>query len=121
MRILLIGGAGYIGSTLANRLIDRGHTPVVYDDLSTGFRDAVPAGVVLIEGDTGNAALLGQTIKANGIDAAIHLAAHIRVDESVSFDPGVITVSRSIGLADHYAIFCTLDTNLRSLPTIQSY
>ena len=84
MRILLIGGAGYIGSTLANRLIDRGHTPVVYDDLSTGFRDAVPAGVVLIEGDTGNAALLGQTIKANGIDAAIHLAAHIRVDESVS-------------------------------------
>ena len=84
MRILLIGGAGYIGSTLANRLIDRGHTPVVYDDLSTGFRDAVPTGVVLVEGDTGNAALLGHTIKANGIDAAIHLAAHIRVDESVT-------------------------------------
>ena len=84
MRILLIGGAGYIGSTLAHRLIDRGHTPVVYDDLSTGFREAVPGGVVLVEGDSGNGALLAETIKVNGIDAAIHLAAHIRVDKSVS-------------------------------------
>ncbi|MBI1210142.1 MAG: UDP-glucose 4-epimerase GalE [Alphaproteobacteria bacterium] len=84
MRTLLIGGAGYIGSAIAYRLLDRGHTPVVYDDLSTGFREAVPSGVPFVQGDTGDAALLAQTIKQQGIEAAIHLAAHIRVDESVA-------------------------------------
>lgn len=83
MRILLIGGAGYIGSSIAYRLVDRGHVPVVYDDLSTGFREAIPPGVVLVHGDSGNEALLAQTVKQHGVDAAIHLAAHIRVDESV--------------------------------------
>jgi len=84
LRILLIGGAGYIGSTIAYRLADHGHAPVVYDDLSTGFREAVPPGVALVQGDSGDAGLLEQTIKKHGIEAAIHLAAHIRVDESVS-------------------------------------
>jgi len=84
LRVLLIGGAGYIGSALSHRLLDRGHEAVVYDDLSTGFREAVPAGVVLVEGDTGNSALLATTIKQHGIDAAIHLAAHVRVEESVA-------------------------------------
>src|SRR6185436_4951120 len=84
LRILLIGGAGYIGSALAHRLIDRGHTPIVYDDLSTGFREAVPQGATFVQGDTGNAALLAQTIKEHGAEAAIHLAAHVRVEESVS-------------------------------------
>ena len=84
MRVLLIGGAGYIGSALCHRLLDRGHQAVVYDDLSTGFREAIPAGVTFVEGDTGNAALLTQTIKTNSVDAAIHLAAFVRVEESVA-------------------------------------
>lgn len=84
MRILLIGGAGYIGSAIAHRLTDRGHTPVVYDDLSTGFREAVPQGVTFVKGDTGDADTLAKAIKDNGVEAAIHLAAHVRVEESVS-------------------------------------
>ena len=84
MRVLLVGGAGYIGSALSYRLTDRGHEAVVYDDLSTGFREAVPPGVTLVEGDSGNAALLAQTIEQHGIDAAIHLAAFVRVEESVT-------------------------------------
>ncbi len=84
MRVLLIGGAGYIGSALSHRLLDRGHEAVVYDDLSTGFREAVPAGVAFVEGDSGNSALLAKTIEEHAIDAAIHLAAHIRVEESVA-------------------------------------
>jgi UDP-glucose 4-epimerase len=84
LRILLVGGAGYIGSAIAHRLTDRGHTPVVYDDLSTGFHEAVPSGAAFVKGDTGNAALLAQTVKEHGVEAAIHLAAFVRVEESVS-------------------------------------
>ena len=60
MRILLIGGAGYIGSSIAHHLLDRGHEPSVLDNLSTGSREAVPAGVPFVHADCGDAeALVG--------------------------------------------------------------
>ena len=84
MTVLLIGGAGYVGSAIAYHLLDRGHDVVVFDNLSTGSRDAVPAGVKLIQGDCGERGAL--TAALQGVAAVIQLAAAVRVDESVA-DP----------------------------------
>jgi len=86
MRILLIGGAGYIGSSIAYHLLDQGHEPFVFDNLSTGSRAALPATVPFVQGDCGDAAALGQAIRDWRIEAAVQLAAAIRVEESVA-DP----------------------------------
>jgi UDP-glucose 4-epimerase len=86
MRILLIGGAGYIGSSIAYHLVDQGHEPFVFDNLSTGSREALPPGVPFVEGDCGDAAALAQAIRAWKIEAVVQLAAAVRVDESMA-DP----------------------------------
>lgn len=84
MRILLVGGAGYIGSSIAYHLADRGHTPGVLDDFSTGSPEALPAGVFVQAGDCGDRGAVEQSIRAFKPDAVIQLAASIRVDESMS-------------------------------------
>lgn len=86
MAVLVTGGAGYIGSHTVLELLDAGEKPVVLDDLSTGFRWAVPEGVPLIVGDDGDAALISRTIGEHGVDAIIHFAAKIVVPDSVA-DP----------------------------------
>ncbi|MGJ0509542.1 MAG: UDP-glucose 4-epimerase GalE [Methylocystis sp.] len=86
MAVLVTGGAGYIGSHTVLELLDAGETPVVLDDLSTGFRWAVPEGVPLFVGDDGDEALIADVIARHDIDAIIHFAAKIVVPESVS-DP----------------------------------
>lgn len=86
VKILLIGGAGYIGSAIAHHLLDRGHEPGVFDNLSTGLRAAVPDGVFFHEGDCGDSNALGAALETFGAQAVIQLAASIRVEESVS-DP----------------------------------
>jgi len=80
---LVTGGAGYIGSHMVAALLEAGHTVFVLDDLSTGFRDAVPAAATFVHGDVMNARelLIGERF-----DGIIHFAAKIRVEESVS-DP----------------------------------
>jgi UDP-glucose 4-epimerase len=86
MKILLIGGAGYIGSSIAFHLLDRGHEPGVFDNLSTGSRAAIPASLFFREGDCGDAGALESALSAFRPDAVIQLAASVRVEESVS-DP----------------------------------
>ena len=86
MAVLVTGGAGYIGSHMVLALLDAGETPVVIDDLSTGFRAAVPAGVVLVEGDFGDQPLVERAIAEHRVDAIAHFAARIVVPESVA-DP----------------------------------
>jgi UDP-glucose 4-epimerase len=86
MKILLIGGAGYIGSSIAYHLTDRGHEPGVFDNLSTGSRAAIPASLFFREGDCGDAGALESALGAFRPDAVIQLAASVRVEESVS-DP----------------------------------
>jgi UDP-arabinose 4-epimerase len=80
--VLVIGGAGYIGAHVCLRLRESGFLPVVYDNLSTGFRRFVQWGA-LVEGDTANAAALCEAARSHGAVAAIHLAAFIEVGESV--------------------------------------
>ena len=86
MRVLVTGGAGYIGSHMVLELLDSGETPVVLDNLSTGFRSAVPDGVPLVIGDFGDEALIDKIVGEHRISAIIHFAARIVVPESVS-DP----------------------------------
>ncbi len=86
MAVLVIGGAGYIGSHMVLALADRGEQVVVLDDLSTGFAWALHPSARLIVGDMGNAALLDSIIRNHGIDAIVHFAARIVVPDSVA-DP----------------------------------
>jgi UDP-glucose 4-epimerase len=86
MTILVTGGAGYIGSHMTLELRDAGESVVVLDDLSTGFRWAVPEDVSLIVGDFGDEALVRDILARHEIEAIIHFAAKIVVPESVA-DP----------------------------------
>jgi UDP-glucose 4-epimerase len=80
MRLLVTGGAGYIGSVCAARLLEAGHDVVVLDDLSTGHRDAVPTGCRFIEGSVEDAgAVLSETF-----DGVLHFAARSLVAESMA-------------------------------------
>ncbi len=83
MTILVTGGAGYIGSHMVHELADAGTPVVVLDDLSTGFRSALPKSVPLIVGDVGDEAVVGELLRTHGVTAIIHFAASIVVPESV--------------------------------------
>ena len=82
MKVLICGGAGYIGSNMTALLAAEGHEPVVFDNLSTGHRAAVQR-AELIEGDLGDYDLLLGTLKDRRIEAVMHFAAFIEVAESV--------------------------------------
>lgn len=85
-RVLVTGGAGYIGSHVAKKLLSQGFEVVVYDNLSTGFREAIPAGALFVQGDIRNYRLLSETLQTYKIEAVIHFAAKLLVGESV-IDP----------------------------------
>jgi UDP-glucose 4-epimerase len=83
MRLLVTGGAGYIGSICSAVALQAGHRVTVLDNLSKGHRPAVPAGAQLIEGDLLDPPALGAALQT-GIDAVLHCAALIVVPESVA-------------------------------------
>lgn len=98
--ILIIGGAGYIGSHMVNLLKKSGYTPIIYDNLSKGYRE-VPdiLGVKFIEGDLGDRAKLKEVFEEGKIEAVMHFAAFIEVGESVQkpseyYDNNVVRVLR---------------------------
>ena len=86
MSVLVTGGAGYIGGHMVLALLDAGETVVVLDNLSTGFRWAVPEEAIFVEGDFGDQELVARVIREHEVDAVAHFAAKIVVPESVS-DP----------------------------------
>jgi UDP-glucose 4-epimerase len=86
MTVLVTGGAGYIGSHMALELLEANEKVVVLDNLSTGRRQAVPAGVELVVGDFGDSVLVRDLLTGRGIDSIIHFAAKIVVPDSVA-DP----------------------------------
>ena len=88
MKVLITGGAGYIGGTVAGLLVSRGHQAVVYDNLSHGRRDLLPGGVEFVEGELADRSLLENiftTAKNQGqpFDGVLHFAALIEAGESM--------------------------------------
>jgi UDP-glucose 4-epimerase len=83
MTILVTGGAGYIGSHMVHTLADAGERVVVLDNLSTGFEWAIPKGVPLVIGETGDPLRVAALIAEHRVDSIIHFAASIVVPDSV--------------------------------------
>lgn len=83
MRILVCGGAGYIGSNMTAMLAQEGHYPVVYDNLSKGHKAAI-ADKEFVVGDLSDYKLLVETLEKYEIEAVMHFAAFIEVGESVA-------------------------------------
>lgn len=82
MKVLVCGGAGYIGSNMTALLAENGHEPIVYDNLSKGHKAAL-ADTKFVRGDLADYDLLVETLKKNKIEAVMHFAAFIEVGESV--------------------------------------
>jgi UDP-glucose-4-epimerase GalE len=83
VKVLVTGGAGYVGSHTAKALAQAGMEPVVYDNFSTGYRNAVRYGP-LVEGELEDTALIRRTLESHGIEGVLHFAAFIAVGESVA-------------------------------------
>ena len=86
MSVLVTGGAGYIGSHMVLELLDAGEEVVVLDNLSTGFRWAVPEDATLTVGDVGDADLVADLLRVRDVEAIVHFAGSIVVPESIK-DP----------------------------------
>jgi UDP-glucose 4-epimerase len=84
MKIFVTGGAGYIGSVVVERLLERGHEVVVYDNLTKGHRESVGAPAILVEGDLADRPKLVASLTEYQSEAVIHLAASSLVGESIS-------------------------------------
>jgi UDP-glucose 4-epimerase len=83
MRILVTGGAGYIGSVVAAQLVAAGHRVVVYDNLSHGYREAVPKNAAFVEGDCAEFEKLHRLLASEAVEAVLHFAALIEAGESM--------------------------------------
>jgi len=82
LRVLVTGGAGYIGSTTAALLLQAGYDVTVVDNLSRGHKSAVPGSARFVQGDIGDSLSLGQILK-DGFDGLVHFAAMIEAGESM--------------------------------------
>jgi UDP-glucose 4-epimerase len=83
LRILVTGGAGYIGGTIADLLVKQGHTVTIYDNLCHSRREMVPAGVAFVEGDIADRAKLESLFSTDKFDGVMHFAALIEAGESM--------------------------------------
>jgi UDP-glucose 4-epimerase len=84
MNVLVVGGAGYIGSHCVRQLVAAGHRPVILDNFVYGHRAAVAPGIKLYEGNLGDEALVGRVLREEKIEIVMHFAAYCYVGESVT-------------------------------------
>lgn len=106
MKLLVTGGAGYIGSVVTARLLEAGHEVVVLDDCSTGHADAVPSGARLVRATLRAAA---RDVLSDGFDGVLHFAAKSLVGESVE-KPGLYwdkNLGESLALLDAMRVHAT--------------
>jgi UDP-glucose 4-epimerase len=85
MKLLVTGGAGYIGSVVAEQLLGAGHQVTIVDNLSHGYRRAVPNGAELVVGDLADKEKLSGLFRMHSFDAVLHFAAFIEAGESMKF------------------------------------
>ena len=81
MNVLVVGGAGYIGSHCVRQLVAAGHRPVVLDNLVFGHRSAVSAEISFYDADLGNQEIVGQILRDESIELVMHFAAFAYVGE----------------------------------------
>lgn len=96
LKVLITGGAGYIGSHFVKLLIDKGHQPLVIDNLSRGHKEAVPQNVLFEDVDILDTEALSYTIRTYLPDAVVHFAAYAYVGESVEH-PGIYYQNNVVG------------------------
>ena len=92
MKLLLTGGAGYIGSARLRWLLRHGHDPIAYDNLSEGNRDAVPEGRLVV-GDIADVDRLSQTLRDHRAEGVLHFCALASVPFSIKDPDGYYTVN----------------------------
>ncbi len=97
MRLLVVGGAGYIGSVTAEVLLARGHEVAILDALTTGHRAAVPSGTAFVQGDLGDAHALAAIFRRAHFDGVLHFAAHSIVPDSMD-QPGLYFANNVAGV-----------------------
>ena len=85
MQLLVTGGAGYIGSVVAEQLLQARHQVIIIDNLSRGHRQAVPSGAELVVGDLADTEELTALFRRYRFDAVLHFAAFIEAGESMKF------------------------------------
>lgn len=83
MKVLVTGGAGYIGGVVTAELLRSGNSVVVFDNLTQGHREVVPSGGSLVQGDIADGEKLSSTIRQHGIEAVMHFAASTEAGESM--------------------------------------
>lgn len=96
MRILVTGGAGYVGSVSVERLVEAGHDVTVLDNLATGHAESVPEGVTLVHGSFADADTIADVLAHSRIEAVLHCAAKSLVGESMS-DPAAYYRTNVVG------------------------
>jgi len=98
-RVLVTGGAGYVGSVCSRQLLESGHEVVIIDDLSTGHPEAVPSGAEFHQIDHGDRAAVACVLRQHRIDAVFHFAAKALIAESVSNPGWFFDVNIASGIA----------------------
>lgn len=109
-KILVTGGAGYIGSHMVLALLDAGHEPVILDNFSTGHEILVPEGVTVIRGDVGDRQVTDALFAAHDFDAVAHFASSIIVPESVT-DPLKYYINNTLNTA--HLIAATVNAGIK--------
>jgi UDP-glucose 4-epimerase len=107
MRVLVTGGAGYVGSVIVEELVAAGHQPVVFDSLVKGHADAVTPGVALVRDDIRDTERVRRTLEDQGIEAVIHMAALAEVEESVRYPEEYFDVNVGGGISVVKAMIAT--------------
>jgi UDP-glucose 4-epimerase len=100
MRVLITGGAGFLGAALANRLLDDGHTVLALDDLTAGDPRRLASQVLLTRGDVRDVPKLWSLLQ--GVDCVYHLAARVRVPESIHYpsDYNAVNVGGTVAVME---------------------
>ena len=112
MKVLITGGAGYIGSHMALALLDEGNDVVILDNLSTGSKQIIPSKATFVEGDISDINLVQRIINDHNFDAVTHFAGSLKVEESV-INPLKYYKNNSLNTLKF--IECLSNTNVKNL------